>query len=325
MRSFLLARATFFFYLINFFWDFYWRHRKPVKLKSKVISVGNITVGGSGKTSIAGFIAEYLIRHGHKTAIVARGYKRPNMNPIVISSDHPFSWEDCGDEPAALARSIPGLSIYVDSNKTRAAQRASDDGIEYIIIDDGFQHRQLFRDRNLVCLDGTNPFGNGHLLPAGILREPKKSLKRADAIIIVDKSLEAKIGEWNLPVHIPIFEAGKMVVGIKSIDGKTSNLVGKKVIGFCGLGNPNSFHISLNSIGCEIGELLTFRDHYIYKKSNIEKITKMCKTKKCDGAVTTLKDAVKLEKIWPADIPLYYLEITIKLVNEAEFFKLLTL
>ena len=323
MKSILLAPIAFIYQIINYFWDLYWRHKKPVKLTAKVISVGNITIGGSGKTSIAGFIAENRLHRGFKTALVARGYKRPNNKPVIISGDCPFSWEDCGDEPAALAKSIPGLSIYVDSNKTRAAKQASNDGFEFIIIDDGFQHRDLFRDLDIVCLNASNPYGNRLLLPAGILREPKNALTRGDAIIIIYESGESDKAQWGLPGNIPIFRAMKIMAGIKSLGGKSVEIRGKRVVGFCGLGNPESFYNSLNDIGCEIREFMKFRDHHIYKLSDINKIIRVCKNENCHAAVTTLKDAVKLEQIWTAEIPLYYLEITIKFEKEAEFFKLL--
>lgn len=323
MKSILLAPIAFIYRIINYFWNFYWLHKKPVKLNAKVISVGNITVGGSGKTSIAGFIAESYLQRGHKIALVARGYKRPNNRPVAISGNRHFSWEDCGDEPAALAKSIPGLSIYVDSNKTRAAKQASNDGYEFIIIDDGFQHRDLFRDLDIVCLNGFDPFGNSYLLPAGILREPKKALARADAFIIVDESGESDKTHWDLPDHVPIFRARKIVAGIKSLDGKSVDMGGKKVVAFCGIGNPESFYNSLNDVDCDIRGFMKFRDHHIYKQSDIYKITNKYKTENCHAAVTTLKDAVKLEQIWPPDIPCYYLEITIKFEKEAGFLKLL--
>jgi tetraacyldisaccharide 4'-kinase len=322
VKFILLAPLAFIYHIINYFWDLYWRNKKPVKLAAKVISVGNITVGGAGKTSIAGYIAESLLQRGHRIALVARGYKRPNNGPIVISGSRHFSWEDCGDEPAALAKSIPGLSIYVNSNKTRAAKQASKDGFEFIIIDDGFQHRNIFRDLNIVCLNGSNPFGNGFLLPSGILREPKRAIARADAIVIVDESFESDMARWGLPNRIPIFRAKKIVAGIKSLDGLSADLKGKKVVGFCGLGNPESFHNSLKDVGCDIRGLLNFRDHHIYKRSDINKIMRMYKNENCHAAVTTLKDAVKLERIWPPDVLFYYLEITIKFEKEAEFFKL---
>jgi len=288
---------------------------------ARVISIGNITVGGSGKTSLAAYIAQTLLTEGKRVAVVARGYGRPSRGPVIVSSESHFDWKQCGDEPAALAKSIPGLKIYVDSSKTEAAIRAAQDGFEYIIVDDGFQHRKLFRDLDIVCLDSNRPFGNRLLLPSGMLREPQSALNRADAFVIMGSN--ANITR-ELPSK-PIFHARKLIASIKSLSGHAVDIGDQKLIAFCGLGNPESFRKSLAESGCRIDRFLTYRDHYIYSKRDIEKIADYIRQAKLDGAITTLKDFVKIEEFWPSEIPLYRLEITIELDNKSEFDKLIRL
>ncbi|MEE8417946.1 MAG: tetraacyldisaccharide 4'-kinase [candidate division Zixibacteria bacterium] len=319
----LLMPFTLIYRIIIFFWDIYWRSKKPVVVPARVISVGGITVGGAGKTSVAGFIAQNLLSGGKDAIVVARGYKRLESGPVILTSETYSSWEACGDEPAALIKSFPGLTIYIDSDKTTAAKRASEDGREIIIIDDGFQHRKLKRDVDIVCLDGNNPFGNGFLMPSGRLREPKKSLRRADIIIVIDGPSDISGYVMDLPQGIPIFRGKKNVTSAVSFQGDTISLKGSKVLAFCGLGNPQSFRASLLETGCEVVELIEFADHYRYKSPDLERLVRKCSENNAQYIVTTLKDAVKLEKIWPRNQSLYYLEIKIELDRKDEFFRLI--
>jgi tetraacyldisaccharide 4'-kinase len=290
---------------------------------ARVISVGGITVGGAGKTSLAGYVAQNLLSRGKDAVIAARGYKRPESGPVILTSESYSSWEACGDEPVALLRSVPGLTVYVDSDKTTAAKKASQEGREIIIIDDGFQHRKLRRDVNIVCLDGNNPFGNGFLLPSGRLREPIKSLRRADIIVVIDGPSEIPGITANVPQSIPVFRGRKVVSSVVSLQGDEISLKGSKVLAFCGLANPQSFRASLLETGCDIAELIEFRDHHIYKSPDLERLIRKCKENNAQHIVTSLKDAVKLEKIWPRNHAIYYLEIGIELDRKDEFFRLI--
>lgn len=307
--------------LVNIIWDCYWSRREPVKVNAKVISVGNVTVGGSGKTSLAGYIAEQLLAQGKHVALVARGYGRLSGRPTAANGRSPITWESFGDEPAALARAIPGLHMYIDSSKTEAARQAAKGGLRYLIVDDGFQHRRLHRDLDIVCLEGERPFGNGFLLPVGRLREPIRSLKRADALVAfgVPTEILGKLREYGKP----IFRARKKVSAIKSLDGQSADIAGKKLVAFCGLGNPDSFRQSLDGIGWLDGGLAKFRDHHIYKKGDIDSILERIKVTGSSGAITTMKDLVKIERMWPDGTQLYCLQISIELDNESEFLKLL--
>ncbi len=282
-----------------------------------------MTVGGSGKTSVTALIASRLLSYGKNAAVVARGYRRVNKDEIVISSKSDVAWEDCGDEPLVLTRSVPGLRVYVNSDKSSAAVKAANDGHNPIIIDDGFQHRKLKRDIDIVCLDGRNPFGNGMMLPSGRLREPKSALRRADIIIIIDSPDSINNVRDMLPSDKPVFTATKKVAGIKSSNGETVEIGGSKCLAFCGLGNPDSFKRSLGQAGYQSVDFIQFRDHHHYKPDDVRAITDRFERSGADFIVTTLKDLVKLEKIWNYSYPLYYLDIEIKLEDEDEFFGLI--
>lgn len=323
MRKLLLFLFTTIYFPINFLWDLYWRIARSERISSRVISVGNITVGGSGKTSLAEYIASRLLSGGVKTAAVTRGYKRPASSSLEICDSENHDWESCGDEAAVLARSIEGLKIYVDSNKTYAASKASDDGHEVVVIDDGFQHRRLARDLDIVCIDGMNPFGNGWLLPFGILREPVRALKRADAFVVFVENNDIDIADLNLPAGKPVFRARKKIKSVETGNNESIDLKGKKIVGFCGIANPDSFYNTLESTGVDIAAFEKFKDHYIYKGSDIKRLTGLMEKAGTDTAVTTLKDYVKIEKKWPDDKKLCYIKINLDIDNEEEFIKLI--
>jgi len=321
MKLFFLFPSTLIFGMVNIVWEYYWRLRKPVKVDAIVISIGNIAVGGTGKTTLTAYVARRFQESGKKVAVVAKGYKRKSSGPVTVSSDAAFPWEKIGDEPAMLARMLPGIKIYIDSDKTAAARRAANDGNEIIIIDDGFQHRKLYRDLDIVCLNSDEPFGNHLLLPSGILREPIRALRRANAIVWFGSSY--KNNSWENIV--PIYHAYKENIAIKSLDGNPINIENKRTLAFCGIGNPDSFRRSLKQAGCQLADFIQFRDHYHYDKADMERIAAKARELEVHFVITTMKDMVKVEKLWPGNPPLCSLEIAISLENEPEFLKLLGL
>jgi len=323
MMAFLLLPFTLLYYVAILVWDLYWGSSQPVRVEAKVISVGNLAAGGSGKTTLVAHMADRLLMQGKRVAVVARGYKRLRTGPIIVSSDAGIQWEECGDEPAVLAKMIPGLKIYVDSNKTEAARKAALDRHDYVIVDDGFQHRELFRDVDIVCLDAKRPFGNGFLLPSGKLREPKSALKRAEIIVVMDGSSRDKLPFEN--PSSPVFYARKLFKGARALNGNPANIHGSKLVAFCGIGNPESFKSSLTQADYIITDFMKFRDHYVYSSVDVDRIEQVAVMTGADAAVTTLKDAVKLEQIWTSKFPLYYLDITLELENEVEFLRLIAL
>lgn len=311
------------YYLVYFLWDLYWKIISSRKVSSRVISVGNIAVGGTGKTSLVEYIASRLKTADIETAVVARGYKRPVSSSMVICDSKNYDWETCGDEAAALARSLEGVKIYVDSNKTNAAIKGSNDGKDVIVIDDGFQHRRLARDLDIVCINGENPFGNRLLLPSGILREPARSLQRADAFVVFVENNNIDISTLKLPAGKPVFRARKRMVSVETGKNESIDLKGKKAVGFCGIANPDSFYNTIENTGADIAAFKKYRDHYVYNREDIKRLIELMEKGNAETAVTTLKDFVKIEKIWPRDKMLCYIKINVAIDKESDFIKLI--
>jgi tetraacyldisaccharide 4'-kinase len=323
LKTILLLPLTAIYCLFYFLWDLYWSVSWQEKASCRVISVGNITVGGSGKTSLVEYIASRMLKNGIKTAVVAKGYKRPGSSSLEICDSDNLDWRKCGDEATALAKSLEGLKIYVDFSKTYAALKASESGYDVIVVDDGFQHRRLIRDLDIVCIDSQNPYGNGWLLPYGILREPLKSLKRADAFVVFTENDNIDLSELKLPAGKPVFKARKIIQGVMTAKNGFVDLAGKKVLGFCAIANPDSFGNTLDKTGADIVAFEKFRDHYIYDQEDIDRLVGLMETSGAENAVTTLKDFVKLEETWPDAKNLCYIKINLAIDNEEEFIRLI--
>lgn len=296
----LAAVYVFFVQLRNFFYDLGWL--KSERVNCVVISVGNITVGGTGKTPAVQFLVNDLKDRGKTVVIISRGYGRKSRETVVVSDGCRIlaSVTEAGDEPLMLAHNCPGAVIIVDSNRVRAAKLAVlRFKPDVIVLDDAFQHRKIARDLNIVALRRSQPFGNGFCLPVGPLREPLFNIRRADLLLVT--------GDENLPLpalekfHRPVLTAGYEVTDLMSINGKItepSALFGKKAIVFCGLANPKNFHLTLEKTGVNICAFLTFKDHYFYTARDIDMIKIKVDQLEADVVMTTEKDWVKLSESW---------------------------
>jgi tetraacyldisaccharide 4'-kinase len=298
---------------------------KSFDLGVPVVSVGNITVGGTGKTPLVRFVAEKLAANGHRVCILTRGYKRSNPNERVLVSDGEQILADArtsGDEPFELAQKLLGIAaVIADKNRVEAGFWAKENlGVTAFVLDDGFQHLRLKRNLDVVTVDATNPFGNGKLLPAGILREPLSALKRADLIVLTRADLNPKISnlkseikKYNL--NCPILLAKNEITELKSL-AKFFNLPTKtqdarnlekesairnpqSAIGmaFCALGNPAAFFRDLEKVGLKIVAAESFPDHYAYRQADVEEIERKAREAGAEILITTAKDGVKLGKI----------------------------
>ncbi|MBP3820225.1 tetraacyldisaccharide 4'-kinase [bacterium] len=278
----------------NFFYD-----KKIIKSKrvnAYVISVGNMTTGGVGKTPVVSEIAKYLIAHGKKTAIISRGYggKLNNKNVNMISDGKTlfFDAQDAGDEPYWLALNTPNAYVFTCKNRYLASKNAVEKfGAEVIILDDGFQHRKLHRDLDLVLMDSVKGFGNENLLPAGPLREGAEAIDRIDKLIVVSKSLKhetankvARIMAKRLKLKTMVcFDEPDYVYNIKT--GQRL-MEGVDAVAMCAIGQPQQFYDFLKDFN--ITKTITFDDHHQYVPTDIIDIT--------GNIITTEKDAVKLER-----------------------------
>jgi tetraacyldisaccharide 4'-kinase len=294
---------------------------KSNKLDTKVISVGNITVGGTGKTPLVAYIAKVLVENGEKVCILTRGYGRENANERLLVSDGEkilANVKKSGDEPFELAEKLLGVSaVLADKNRFSAGNWAIKNlGITVFILDDGFQHIQLKRDLDIVCIDATNPFGNGKLLPAGTLREPLENLKRADAIVITRANLIP-----NPKFQIEDYTDAPIFISRNKTNCK-SKIENRKCLAFCGLGNPENFFSQLRQDKFNLVATKTFRDHHVYSQQDVFEIERIARQNKVEILLTTAKDAVKLRDL-KFEMPLSIVESELIFDDEERFKKLL--
>ena len=298
---------------------------KSFDLSSPVVSIGNLTVGGTGKTPLVRLVAERLAENGHRVCILTRGYKRANPNERVLVSDSEQILADArtsGDEPFELARKLLGIAaVIADKNRIEAGFWAKENlGATAFVLDDGFQHLRLKRNLDVVTIDATNPFGNGKLLPAGILREPLNALKRADLIVLTRADLSREISNLKSEIkkynpNCPILLAKNEIKELKplaeflNLPAKTPNARNLENdsafpvphfafgMAFCALGNPAAFFRDLEKVSLKIVAAKSFPDHYAYQQTDFEEIEREARDVGAETLITTAKDGVKLGKI----------------------------
>ena len=320
-------------------------HDQP--LGCLVVVVGNLTVGGTGKTPVVEKFAAALRDRGRKVAILSRGYrsKAPPMwkkwwyavshteepPPRIVSDGQRvlLTSETAGDEPFMLARNLPGVLVIVDKNRVKAGAYAIKKfGCDTLILDDGFQYLPLKGRLNLLLVDKTNPFGNGHLLPRGILREPIKHLKRASYVFLTksdgerDLELEELIQKHNPGVdmiecaHRPQYLQRFGTDERQPLDW----LDGKRVGAFSGIAVPESFEKFVRDLGGRIAFTRRFLDHYRFTSEDFVELFTEGIEQKVEFIVTTEKDAVRLPDGLPCAVPIYYLRLEIDIIRGAADF-----
>ena len=312
-----------------------------------VIVVGNITVGGTGKTPVVEKLAKTLQQNGRKVGIISRGYKGKKESlikkmlrfitngevapPKVVSDGKNvlLGSKLAGDEPYMLAKNLPGVVVVCDKNRVKAGYFAIKDfGCDTLVLDDGFQYLKLKGSLNICLVDSTNPFGNEHLLPRGILREPLHRLSKADYILITKtkniqqcEELHRTIRKHNsLAKMIYCTHTPRFLVDIKSQEEKNLDFIkGKKVAIFSGIAYPESFEGTIKEQGADIIYTKRFLDHHRFSKGEIKTVFMESFASGAEMILTTEKDAVRLPKIFPK-IPLYYLRLEIDLLSNEEDF-----
>ncbi len=256
------------------------RNAAPFRSSACVVCVGNLTAGGTGKTPVAIAIARALIARGRKPFFLSRGYGGRLRGPILVMPEHTAT--DVGDEPLLLASAAP---VVVSRNRREGAQLATEHGADVIVMDDGHQNFTLAKDLSLVVVDAEQQFGNGHILPAGPLREfVGQGLARADAVVIVGS------GGLELPgFGGPILRAHMTHVDVPELKGR-------RVVGFAGIGRPEKFFRSLQAFGAEIVATKRFGDHHIYSLSEIARLKAKARSENA-LLVTTEKDYVRMTDV----------------------------
>jgi tetraacyldisaccharide 4'-kinase len=303
------------------------------RLEAPVISIGNITTGGTGKTPLVEWVARSLAREGKNVCILTRGYKRANPNQRVVVSDGQrvlASELAAGDEPRLLAENLLGMAAVIsDADRFAAGQWAIREiGANVLVLDDGFQHLRLLRDLNIVSIDATNPWGGGKLLPYGRLREPLSSLCRADCIVLTRaeqvrelSSVKRKVTE--ITGGRPAFVSQMRTSRVKSLlpafapdSIPLRESIPRPVAAFCGVGNPDSFFGHLRAEGYELSSARSFPDHHSYDQQALDVLVEEAQRLGARSLITTAKDAIKLRSLNFA-LPCYVLEIEL-VIDEAE-------
>jgi tetraacyldisaccharide 4'-kinase len=303
-------------------------------IPAPVISVGNLTTGGTGKTPLVEWIARALARDGFRVCILTRGYGRRDPQARVIVSDGERLLADArrgGDEPRLLAESLLGVAAVIsDADRAGAARWALEHlRSDLFILDDGFQHLRLARDLDIVTVDAMNPWGGGHLLPRGRLREPRRGLARADCIVITraDQSpdtahLRAQIGKicGGRPVILSHAHTARLR-HVTSGEVLPESAIAQPVGAFCAVGNPQAFFSHLRRDGHTINYTRTFPDHHVYTQDDLDEVTHEAAQAGAQGLLTTAKDAVKLGALRCA-LACYSVEIELQFDDEERLLNL---
>ena len=329
-----------------------WLYRKRIlrdqPLGCLVLVVGNLTVGGTGKTPVVEMFAKALRDRGRKVAILSRGYKSKapplwqkwwfRLNHIAeppprVVSDGVKVWLDsevAGDEPYMLARNLPGVVVLVDKNRVKAGAYAIKQfGCDTLILDDGYQYLPLKGRLNLLLIDKTNPFGNGFTLPRGILREPIKHLARASYVLLTkskgvrDTELEAMIHKFNPGVEI--IECAHQPQYLQHIaTGERlplTALAGRKIGAFSGIAAPEGFEAFLREAGAHLATTRRFVDHHRFTPQDLVDVFAEAQAAGVELMITTEKDAVRLNASEKTTIPCYYLRLEIDILRGAADFQ----
>lgn len=301
----------------------------PQKLPVPVISVGNLTVGGSGKTPLVAAIAKALLARGAPVAVVSRGYGREGHAPFVLVSDGDHilvSAREGGDEPVELAAQIPGLVVAVGADRVRTGKTVLEKlGPHVIVLDDGFQHRRLARDVDLVCFDCGESASSLHLLPAGRLREPLGNLTRANAVVLTRWSEDCVppdgVGK------VPSIRAVTRLTGFTRLDGVEDRLDasafhGERLGVAVGIARPRRVVESLDP-AMEIVHSVARRDHHRWRESEILEIAATAKAKGAKALLTTGKDSVKMAFPTSMPLPVYRIDVETEILDREALEKLL--
>ncbi|MDH3974497.1 MAG: tetraacyldisaccharide 4'-kinase [Deltaproteobacteria bacterium] len=343
-KAFFLNALLFPFYLLSLIYGlvvrarislYKWGLKEMKSLPCKVISVGNITVGGTGKTPVVEYIARQLTEKGLKVAILSRGYKGNSDGPVNVVSDGKSVLMEpgqAGDEPYMLARRLKKIPVIVGPDRYETGTYALNNfKIDALILDDAYQHIRLKRDINILLIDSERGFGNGHLFPRGPLREPLSNADRADIILLTRCRSKAETGSalildsLKLNALPPTFKSGYEPTKMRSFrtgrEEAAAILTGKKIVALSGIANPASFSALLSALGGELLHEAVFADHHAYSINDIDRVMKKAESLGADMIVTTEKDAVKIEDIDERiKVPFYYLQIGLELFGDDERF-----
>jgi tetraacyldisaccharide 4'-kinase len=315
------------------------RYLKSKRLNSIVISIGNVTHGGTGKTPMVEYIARYLGEEGYRAVILTRGFSRRSRGrrALNVSGSSPESakaFEEYGDEPLMLARALPEVPVIIDSNRYEAGLWAEREiKPDVLILDDGFQHLALERDLNILLLDATDPFGGFEMSPFGRLREPLFALRRADAVIItradhpLDQAQTLAIIRYFCGEKVPVMYVYSTISHLRHLASneiyEAKEFAGWNVSVLSGIGNPRAFSRDILQTGMGIVSEHFFADHHAFTEQEVRDVMAAAREAGADAIVTTEKDAVRLEGFSLGDIPVYAARLMIQSEDEVRLKSLL--
>ena len=304
------------------------------QLSCPVISVGNLAVGGTGKTPMVIWLARFLLEEGWRVGIVSRGYKGEETEEVLVVSDGRDILVDSdisGDEPQLLARRLPGIPVLCSTKRALAAKAAAEQfRCEVVILDDGFQHRFLARNLDIVMLDSRYPFGDGFLLPRGILREQTTALTRAQVLVLsrFDGSKEAEQSHKNLVRQWPdktvvtaAHRATRLFGATTHRELPLSSVRNKRLAAFAGIGRPDDFFRSVRDLGAELVHTTALPDHHPLTVDFLASLVEEASAKQPELWLTTEKDWVRLPSDLPDSMELMILAVEIDLVRDSSLLK----
>lgn len=316
--------------------------RRRETLPVPVISIGNLTVGGTGKTPMTQWLCRGLTAQGRRVAVLSRGHGGTQAGVRVVSDKERVLISDAarvGDEPALLARTLPGVPILIGKDRRLSGREALRRfALDALVLDDGFQYWQLARDLDVVLLDARCPFDNGFPLPRGLLREPKRHLRRAGLVVVTRADALDRVGREtrqaqiaNLAPDAPVFFASHRPVGLVPVHDSTAPmlpldwLAGRPVVALSGIAQPRSFEGTLSTAGARIVRALAYGDHAYYAPHDVLTAREAVSRSNAEALVMTEKDVVK----WPADgrdetTPTYALRVEMQIEDEKRFWATLT-
>ena len=323
------------------------QYLKQKRLDAVVISIGNIVLGGTGKTPMVEYIARYIKSEDHSVAVLTRGYGRESSGMRVLNDPSRApdgaqarevagvnSHREYGDEPLMLARALGNVPVIINKDRREGGQWAEREvGAEILVLDDAYQHLALARDLNILLLDATDPFGGFEMAPFGRLREPLYGIKRADLVIITRADRPFDQGQVNAIIKyfcgdkVPVMYVYSSITRLRHIETgeiyEAKQFAGWNAAVMCGIGNPRAFADDILQFGMNIVSENFFSDHHAFTQEDLERVTQAARETGADAIVTTEKDAVRLEGLKLGDIPVYAAQLEIQSEDEVRLKSLL--
>jgi tetraacyldisaccharide 4'-kinase len=299
---------------------------RPKRLPCPVLSIGNLTVGGTGKTPMTAFLAQRLQAAGCRVAILSRGYGGQTRGSNMVSDGQRLllKYPAAGDEAILLAQEFPGIPVVTGVDRYQAGLLAWEKfRPELLLLDDGFQHFQLYRDLDVVLLDATRPFGNGRLLPRGPLREPVETLRRPLLLVLTRYEPGRHQSTWEsvraaFPAATVVRAAFELSYAVAYPGGRKialTELAQMNLAAMAGLARPEVFAASLEGVGVNLRHFMKFPDHHAFNTEELSEVAAETRRHGAEGLMTTAKDWVRLAGIWNCALPLFVVHLEVKLLD----------